>query len=114
MKLFEGKIIWVTGASSGIGECLVYSFIRKGASVIASSNEPPELERVKQNCGEFSGRVSCVPFDLSDMTGIDSIVKEQIDQKGRIDYLLNIGGISQRATIEETPLWLDRKIMEIN
>ena len=114
MKLFEGKIIWVTGASSGIGECLVYSFIRKGASVIASSNEPPELERVKQNCGEFSGRISCVPFDLSDMTGIDSIVKEQIDQKGRIDYLLNIGGISQRATIEETPLWLDRKIMEIN
>jgi short-subunit dehydrogenase len=114
MKLFEGNIVWVTGASSGIGECLVYSFIRKGASVIASSNEPPELERVKQNCGEFSGRVSCVPFDLSDMKGIDSIVKEQIDQKGRIDYLLNIGGISQRATIEETPLWLDRKIMEIN
>ena len=114
MKLFEGKIIWVTGASSGIGECLVYSFIRKGASVIASSNEPPELERVKQNCGEFSGLVSCVPFDLSGMAGIDSIVKEQIDQKGRIDYLLNIGGISQRATIEETPLWLDRKIMEIN
>jgi short-subunit dehydrogenase len=35
-------------------------------------------------------------------------------KSGRIDYLLNIGGISQRATIEETPLWLDRKIMEIN
>jgi dehydrogenase/reductase SDR family member 7B len=114
MKLFEGKIVWITGASSGIGECLVYSFIKKGATIIASSNEPLELERVKQNCGEFSGRINCVPFDLSDMAGIDGIVKEQIDQKGRIDYLLNIGGISQRATIEETPLWLDRKIMEIN
>ena len=114
MRLFEGKIAWITGASSGIGECLVYSFVKRGATVIASSNELSELERVKQNCGDFSGKVVCVPFDLSDTTGIDKIVKEQIEQTGRIDYLLNIGGISQRATIEETPLWLDRKIMEIN
>jgi short-subunit dehydrogenase len=114
MKLFDGKIVWITGASSGIGECLVYSFIRKGATVIASSNESLELEKVKQNCGEFSDRVRCVPFDLSDTAGIDNIVKEQIEKTGKIDYLLNIGGISQRATIEETPLWLDRKIMEIN
>jgi dehydrogenase/reductase SDR family protein 7B len=114
MKLFEGKIVWITGASSGIGECLVYSFIKRGAIVIASSNEPSELERVKQNCGDLSGNIYCVPFDLSDTSGIDKTVKEQLEKTGRIDYLLNIGGISQRATIEETPLWLDRKIMEIN
>jgi dehydrogenase/reductase SDR family member 7B len=114
MSEFAGKIVWVTGASSGIGECLVYSFVKSGALVIASSNEQAELERVKANCGGLSGNVSCVPFDLSDTTGIDKIVGEQIALKGRIDYLLNIGGISQRATIIETPLWLDRKIMEIN
>jgi len=114
MRLFEGKIVWITGASSGIGECLVYSFVRKGAIVIASSNELPELEKVKQNCAELSVNVICVPFDLSDTTGIEKIVKDQIEKIGRIDYLLNIGGISQRATIIETPLWLDRKIMEIN
>lgn len=114
MKHFEGKIIWVTGASSGIGECLVYAFIERGAFVIASSNEPSELDRVKTNCGGLSESVLCVPFDLSDTTGIEKTVKNLIDQKGRIDYLVNLGGISQRATIEETPLWLDRKIMEIN
>lgn len=114
MKLFEEKIVWVTGASSGIGECLVYSFIRRGATVIASSNEPSELERVKKNCGELAGKVFCVPFDLSDTSGLDKLVREQLEKTGRIDYLLNIGGISQRATIEETPLWLDRKIMDIN
>ena len=114
MRLFEGKVVWITGASSGIGECLVYSFVRKGAIVIASSNEPQELERVKQNCGDLSGKVICVPFDLSDTSGLENIVKDQIEKTGRIDYLLNIGGISQRATIIETPLWLDRKIMEIN
>jgi dehydrogenase/reductase SDR family member 7B len=114
MILFEGKSVWITGASSGIGECLVYSFIKRGALVIASSNELSELERVKKNCGELAGNVVCIPFDLSDTSGIDKIVRDQIERAGRIDYLLNIGGISQRATIEDTPLWLDRKIMEIN
>jgi dehydrogenase/reductase SDR family protein 7B len=114
MKLFTGKVAWITGASSGIGESLVYTFVKRGATVIASSNEPDELERVKKSCNGFTGKIICVPFDLSDTSGIDKTVKEQIEKTGRIDYLLNIGGISQRATVEETPMWLDRKIMEIN
>lgn len=114
MKNFKGKTAWITGASSGIGEALVYEFIKRGAVVIASSNEARELERVRNNCGELAGNVSCVAFDLSDTSGIKSLVDEQLRKSGRVDYLLNIGGISQRATIEETPLWLDRKIMEIN
>lgn len=114
MKNFDGKIVWITGASSGIGEALVYAFVKRGACVIASSNEPSELERVKNSCGKFSGTIVCIPFDLADTSGINKIVAEQLNRSGRIDYLLNIGGISQRATIEETPLWLDRKIMEIN
>jgi short-subunit dehydrogenase len=112
MKTFEGKVAWITGASSGIGEALVHAFIKLGATVIASSNEIKELERVKSECG--SDNVLLAPFDLSDTSGIENLVKQQIEKTGRIDFLLNIGGISQRATIEETPLWLDRKIMEIN
>jgi dehydrogenase/reductase SDR family member 7B len=58
--------------------------------------------------------VNCVPFDLTDISGIEEIARQQLETFGRIDYLLNIGGISQRARIDETPLWLDRKIFEIN
>jgi short-subunit dehydrogenase len=114
MDYFNGKVAWITGASSGIGEALVYAFVKRGAHVIASSNQPEELQRVKNNCPDKSENVTCVPFDLSDMSDIKNIVDDQMKRSGRIDYLLNIGGISQRATIEETPLWLDRKIMEIN
>ena len=113
-KMFTGKVAWITGASSGIGESLVYAFIKRGAAVVASSNEPAGLERVKAACGEKSTMVTCVPFDLSDTSGIKDIVDKQINTSGRIDFLLNIGGISQRARIDETPLWLDRKIFEIN
>jgi short-subunit dehydrogenase len=58
--------------------------------------------------------VNCIPFDLADTSGINKIVEQQVNTFGKIDFLLNIGGISQRARIDETPIWLDRKIFEIN
>jgi dehydrogenase/reductase SDR family protein 7B len=112
--LFSGKVVWVTGASSGIGESLVHEFSRRGATVIASSNDTSGLERVKSDCGEKSAMVHCVPFDLAETADIDKLAEQQIKAFGRIDYLVNIGGISQRARIDETPMWLDRKIFEIN
>ena len=112
--IFNGKVAWITGASSGIGEALVYEFIKKGSIVIASSNDPVGLERVKTNCAENFSRVFCVPFDLSDTTDIGILVNNQLAIHKRIDFLLNLGGISQRARIDETPMWLDRKIFEIN
>jgi dehydrogenase/reductase SDR family protein 7B len=112
--MFIEQICWITGASSGIGEALVYEFVRRGATVLASSNDLPGLNRVKEACIDNSARVHIVPFDLADTQDINTIVEEQINKMGRIDFLINIGGISQRARIDETPLWLDRKIFEIN
>jgi dehydrogenase/reductase SDR family protein 7B len=113
-EIFSGKYAWITGASSGIGEALVYKLVELGATVIISSNDPPGLERVKAACGNRSIKVTCAPFDLSDTSEIAGLVDQQMKINGRLDYLLNIGGISQRARIDETPIWLDRKIFEIN
>jgi short-subunit dehydrogenase len=113
-NMFTGKVVWITGASSGIGEALVYEFAEGGAGLIISSNDLQGLERVKKNCGSLSGMITCAPFDLSDTSEIEKLVEIQIGKSGKIDYLLNIGGISQRSKIDETPLWLDRKIFEIN
>jgi short-subunit dehydrogenase len=113
-KMFKGKVVWITGASSGIGEALVSEFAESGAKLIISSNDPAGLERVKKACGSQSAMITCAPFDLSDTSGIEKLVEKQISEAGQIDYLLNIGGISQRSKIDETPLWIDRKIFEIN
>lgn len=112
-EFFSAKVVWITGASSGIGEALVYRFALAGATVIASSQDIKGLERVKASCSG-NGTVTLVPFDLEKTGDIEEIVRKQVDIHGRIDYLLNIGGISQRARIEETPMWLHRKIFEIN
>jgi dehydrogenase/reductase SDR family member 7B len=111
---FQSKVIWITGASSGIGEALVHRMMEAGATVIASSNEPEELTRVMSDCIKMQGRMICAPFDLAETENISKLVDEQIGLTGRIDYLINFGGISQRATVAETPIWIDRKIMEIN
>lgn len=113
-QIFSGKTVWITGASSGIGEALVYEFVKRGASLIISSNDPEGLDRVKSGCRDLSEKVTCVPFDLANTSEIGSIVDRQLKDFGKIDYLLNIGGISQRSRIDQTPLWLDRKIFEIN
>jgi dehydrogenase/reductase SDR family protein 7B len=112
--ILSGKKAWITGASSGIGEALVYEFVKKGATVVISSNEPDSLERVKKNCKGNSASVICVAFDLSDTSKIGDLVDNQMKAIGTLDFMINIGGISQRARIDETPLWLDRKIFEIN
>lgn len=112
-QVFKDKVVWITGASSGIGESLVYEFESLGAKLIVSSNDKEGLERVKLNCARPDA-IRCVPFDLADTSEINVIVENQINSFGHIDYLLNIGGISQRSRIEETPIWLDRKIFEIN
>jgi short-subunit dehydrogenase len=113
-RRFEGKVAWITGASSGIGEALVREFVAGGATVIASSKDLQGLERLKATFGDKSSKVHCIPFDLADNQSFKEMADNQVRENGKIDYLLNIGGISQRARIDETPLWLDRKIFEIN
>lgn len=106
--------MWITGASSGIGEALTYALYSRGASLIISSNNPDQLERVRDNCKTGEGSVRLAPFDLADTSGICSLVDTIIEETGDIDLLFNIGGLSQRSEIAETPIELDRRIMEIN
>jgi short-subunit dehydrogenase len=113
-NIFTGRVVWITGASSGIGRELVRTFARGGSRVIASANDNDGLLSVVNECSGMTGSVTPLPFDLGETAGIEKLVAEVIGKEGRIDMLLNIGGVSQRAMISDTPLWLDRKIMEIN
>lgn len=114
MTIFDNKVVWITGASSGIGEALVYEIVKMGGIIIASSNCKKELHQVRDNCTDLKDRVHIACFDLSETQNIEKLVIEQIRKFSRIDYLINLGGISQRARVDETPLTIDRKIMEIN
>ncbi len=112
---FYNKVVWITGASSGIGEALAYELARRGAKLILSARRKEELERVKGNCfAPAQPNIRILPLDLalSDSLAITTEVAVQLF--GHIDILINNGGISQRSLAKETLVEVDRKIMEVD
>jgi short-subunit dehydrogenase len=114
MKI-ENKVIWVTGASSGIGEALVYLLAQKGAKLILSARRKEELERVKGNCQrEAQANVRVLPLDLEQPSTLQLTTEAAIQIFGHIDILVNNGGISQRSLVKDTSVDVDRRLMEVN
>jgi dehydrogenase/reductase SDR family protein 7B len=112
MRQFQNKVVWITGASSGIGEAVAKAFNAAGATVIVSSRRREELERVKATSA-FPERVHVFPLDLTQTSSIESVANEVLSQF-EIDLLFNNGGISQRSLTAETSIENDRKIFEVN
>lgn len=107
------KIVWITGASSGIGEALVYEYNHAGALLIISSRNRDELFRVKGNCINQIN-VHVLPLDLEQTDTLAQKAKDALRIFGKIDVLINCGGISQRALALDTDLSVSQKIMNIN
>lgn len=112
MEQFQNKVVWITGASSGIGEAMAKAFNAEGAIVIISSRRREELERVKALCSKPE-KVHVFPLDLTKFESISEVSKEVL-AKFNIDILFNNGGISQRSLTAETSIENDRKIFEVN
>jgi short-subunit dehydrogenase len=113
MKL-ENKTIWITGASSGVGEGMATVFHREGADIIISARREDELERVKAACADGPGGVHIVPFDISDAEQREEAAHHVLDNFERIDVLVNNAGIGQRSPAKDTSLDVDRRIMEVD
>lgn len=109
----SGKIVWITGASSGIGEALAYELARRGATLVLSARREAELERVRQQCPRASEHL-IVPLDLAATETLPAAAATVLERRGHVDILINNGGISQRSTAHETTLDVDRRIMEVN
>lgn len=109
----KDKVIWITGASSGIGEALAYTLAEQETQLILSSRREPELVRVQRAC-KNPDRVFVLPLDLENQNSFTNKVEEAIGAFGHIDILVNNGGISQRSLAKDTSLEVDRRIMDIN
>jgi short-subunit dehydrogenase len=111
---YQGKTIWITGASSGIGEAFARAFYKEGANLILSSRREKALLEVKKSLGQETSNVKVVLLDLTDTDSFSAKTKEALEAFGQIDVLLNNGGVSQRATVMESEMKTYRRLMEIN
>ena len=113
MKVNVEKVVWITGASSGIGEALTYQYNSKGYKTIISSRNKEELERVKQKC-RYPENISVLVMDISKFAEMEDNVKSAIKAFGSVDILINNAGISQRSLIIDTDFEVYKKLMDVN
>jgi short-subunit dehydrogenase len=115
MSRLANQVIWLTGASSGIGEALTYALANTGAKLILSARRKEELEKVKGNCPrESQPNIRVLPLDLTQTETLKLSVEAAIKLFGHVYILINNGGISQRSLVKETAIEVDRRLMEVN
>ncbi len=113
-NFYNNKIIWITGASSGIGEELAIQLSGFNTKLILSSRRKEELERVKASLKTDPDNVYILPLDLNQPDSLEAKAMEALKAFGNIDILINNGGVSQRSLVLETSIESDRMIMETN
>jgi dehydrogenase/reductase SDR family member 7B len=113
MGTLKGKHIWITGASSGIGKALSHELVQQGALVLISARKVDDLEKVKITAAD-PAKIQILPLDLTLMDSHAGKVEEALRMMGHIDIMVHNGGISQRSLVKDTPLSVDRKVMEVD
>lgn len=114
MNTYKDKVIWITGASSGIGKALALEFAKQGARLILSARREEELRKVGAQTKLPELDLMILPFDLSDTSKASGLAAQIMNKFGRIDVLINNGGQSQREEAIKTEEATERKLFEIN
>ena len=110
---FKNKVVWITGASSGIGKGLAMKLAKQDCKIILSSRNYDQLLDVQKKC-ENPENIKILPFDLVDYTKMQQVTEDALQLFGKIDILINNGGISQRSPIIETSIEVDKKLIDID
>lgn len=111
------QTVWITGASSGIGEALAIRFARDGANLVLSARRENELKRVSDRCidaGLGPNKVLILPLDVTDWDALPRAVQTVLDTFGSIDLLINNAGLSQRSLCKDTDMSVYRKLMDVD
>lgn len=113
-KFYKDKTVWITGASSGIGEAMALQLAGYGAVLILSSENETELSRVQQECQRIGAECTIFLMNQSDCQQVNVVTSSILEKFNTIDVLILNAGISQRASAIETDISIHDKLMQIN
>ncbi len=104
-------VVWITGASSGIGEALAREYARRGARLVLSARSQDKLQSLAD---ELGGETLVLPLDVTDFDAMPAKTEQVLQHFGQIDILINNAGVSQRGWAEACGFAVDRRLMDIN
>lgn len=117
-EVLNGQVVWITGASSGIGEYLAYELALSRCKLVLSARRADELERVKRECLARSSLIDTdiliLPMDVMQVDKHQELFQQVLDQFGKVDILVNNAGRTQRAKFENIDVEVDRQMFELN
>lgn len=111
---FNNKVVWITGASSGIGEALAIECAKAGANLVLSARRESELLRVQKASSLNSDKCLVLPMDMEKLDEIPGKLNQVIAHFGTIDYVFHNAGISQRSLVKDTAMEITEKVMNVN
>jgi short-subunit dehydrogenase len=113
-QAFAQQVVWIIGASSGIGAGLAIEYAKSGAQIILSARREPQLRELASQCAAVGPEPLVLPLDVTDHSSHASAVQSVLDRYGHIDTLVLNAGQSQRNLAVETPFEVTKKIMDLN
>lgn len=109
-----GKVVVITGASSGIGKALVFEAARQGAKIVMAARNLEELLKIEEQLKSSGTDVLTVRTDVTKELACKELIIQSYEHFGRIDILINCAGISMRALLKDVDLNVLRKVMDVN
>jgi NAD(P)-dependent dehydrogenase (short-subunit alcohol dehydrogenase family) len=113
-KSLSGKVVVITGASSGIGLACAEEFAKFGCKLVLAARQSDKLIEVENTLKGKGAEVLAVLADVSKEEDCKNLIEKAIDRFGGIDILLNNAGITMRALFEDLHLDVMKKLMDTN
>ena len=114
MSILQGRVVVVTGASSGIGEACAVSFVEKGARVVVAARRAERLSALVERLEGLGGEALAVTTDVTSEADVDNLFAKAVERFGAIDVLINNAGIADSTPVNEMPLELWSRVLETN
>jgi NAD(P)-dependent dehydrogenase (short-subunit alcohol dehydrogenase family) len=114
VSILEGRVVVVTGASSGIGEACAIIFARKGAKVVLAARRAERLEALVAKLEGMGTEALAVATDVTDEAAVQNLFDRAVERFGTVDVLINNAGIADSTATHELELELWHKVIETN
>ncbi|MBI2969072.1 MAG: SDR family oxidoreductase [Bacteroidetes bacterium] len=114
MNSLSGKIVVITGASSGIGKECAFAFAKENSITVLAARQENKLTDVAENIRKTGKEVMIVKTDVKDEQDCKNLIEKTVEKFGRIDVLINNAGISMRALFANLELKVLKELMDVN